>query len=607
MPKGDLAENAIDQLSIGVARVGRNHELLGFNQRFVDWFSPNIPEEELLGADFYQALGFPFFFEGTYAPFYFACKDNKQTRTIVGELDETQPREGYEFNPKLSTCKRIFLLVVTPLFEGANFCNYIVEIVDYSESTRLELRLDMLKSAGSELTEVVDQYQVFNEEEQKTRLIELIKQHMITTLKQDVFEIRILEPGPKKRLIPFLSFGLNPDAAQRELFAESNNNGITGYVADSGEPYICDDAQNDAHYRQGAINARSSLTVPLIFCNKVIGVCNVESFQPHAFSKKDETFLQLYAKDLAFAIHLHRSISNKLHEVRMNWANRISQDIVPISSQIFDHSLSAYTSLNLSAPETIRLNASELIKESDELSCKLTEIKNAVRSAKQVTRGNQLDPDDYPESWQDAIEAYPNIVKFLAHKRALFVSKDDPTVVIEQLDKLGCQVDVVRSTRNALEALKAFKYDLVFTERNPDGVYFEFDPDKKEAGRNAFGFNVYDIHEGDNYFVPVEGNEEDQNDRQRVHDEVYVQRKLDAYFFKQALDELKLEHSPFFIVCVFNSEYDPTHIVNGLTKYNHGWMQPMFFVSPKSPKALLKCVNDYMIVREDVNSNNSQR
>ena len=41
-------------------------------------------------------------------------------------------------------------------------------------------------------------------------------------------------------------------------------NGVTGFVAATGKSYLCEDTREDPLYLEGAQNARSSLTVPVM-------------------------------------------------------------------------------------------------------------------------------------------------------------------------------------------------------------------------------------------------------------------------------------------------------------------------------------------------------
>ena len=66
-------------------------------------------------------------------------------------------------------------------------------------------------------------------------------------------------------------------------------------MAATGKSYLCENASQDPLYLKAFEGARSSLTVPLLLHNEVIGTFNVESPQPRAFSENDLLFLEIYA------------------------------------------------------------------------------------------------------------------------------------------------------------------------------------------------------------------------------------------------------------------------------------------------------------------------
>ena len=78
---------------------------------------------------------------------------------------------------------------------------------------------------------------------------------------------------------------------------------MTGFVAATGQSYLCPDTTNDPLYLEGAAGARSSLTVPLIYHGTVIGTLNVENAQPNAFDDRDRQFLEIYARNVASALN----------------------------------------------------------------------------------------------------------------------------------------------------------------------------------------------------------------------------------------------------------------------------------------------------------------
>jgi two-component system, sensor histidine kinase SagS len=105
------------------------------------------------------------------------------------------------------------------------------------------------------------------------------------------------------RLIPLLTEGMTPLAANRELYARTENNGVTGFVAATGRSYLCPDTTKDPLYIEGATGSRSSLTVPLIIHGGVIGTLNVESPQPGAFDDRDRQFIEIYGRNIAAALN----------------------------------------------------------------------------------------------------------------------------------------------------------------------------------------------------------------------------------------------------------------------------------------------------------------
>jgi two-component system, sensor histidine kinase SagS len=118
----------------------------------------------------------------------------------------------------------------------------------------------------------------------------------------DFMEIRLLDRATN-RLIPLLTEGMTPLAANRELYARVDGNGVTGFVAATGKTYVCTDTTKDPRYIEGATGSRSSLTVPLTIHGTVIGTLNVESPQPDAFDQRDQQFIEIYGRNIAAAIN----------------------------------------------------------------------------------------------------------------------------------------------------------------------------------------------------------------------------------------------------------------------------------------------------------------
>jgi sigma-B regulation protein RsbU (phosphoserine phosphatase) len=77
---------------------------------------------------------------------------------------------------------------------------------------------------------------------------------------------------------------------------------ITGWVVQNRQPLRVGDVSADPRYIQFSPEVRSELAVPLIYRGEVLGVLNVESDRPNAYSESDEEMLSTLAGSLAAII-----------------------------------------------------------------------------------------------------------------------------------------------------------------------------------------------------------------------------------------------------------------------------------------------------------------
>jgi GAF domain-containing protein len=86
--------------------------------------------------------------------------------------------------------------------------------------------------------------------------------------------------------------------------------GITGWVARHNEPVLIPDVREDPRYIDVASDTRSELCVPLVVGSQVIGVLNVESPQPNAFTSDDLRLLSTLAHNLGVVTELARLVES---------------------------------------------------------------------------------------------------------------------------------------------------------------------------------------------------------------------------------------------------------------------------------------------------------
>ena len=94
--------------------------------------------------------------------------------------------------------------------------------------------------------------------------------------------------------------------------------GITGWVALTGEPLNVPDVKSDPRYIAGDQSVRSEVCVPLSVGNSIIGVLNVESTEPSAFSTDTVRFLSTLAAQLAVMIENAR-LFRRIAQSEKDW------------------------------------------------------------------------------------------------------------------------------------------------------------------------------------------------------------------------------------------------------------------------------------------------
>jgi PAS domain S-box-containing protein len=100
--------------------------------------------------------------------------------------------------------------------------------------------------------------------------------------------------------------------------------GITGWVAHSGEPLLVGDVSRDPrHYAmEESKDTQSELAVPIRLKEKTIGVLDVQSVERDAFSQDDVSILQTLADQLAVAIE-----NARLYEQTQRQSERLAQTL----------------------------------------------------------------------------------------------------------------------------------------------------------------------------------------------------------------------------------------------------------------------------------------
>jgi two-component system, sensor histidine kinase SagS len=334
-----------------------------------------------------------------------------------------------------------------------------VTVRDITEERLQQQKLAAIHKAGVELANLTPE-EVFQMEVDDR--IELLKANILHytrhLLNFDVIEIRLLDQVTQQ-LVPLLAEGMDPDAMGRPLYARPRGNGVTGFVAATGKSYLCEDAREDALYIEAFRGARSSLTVPLIWNEQVIGTFNVESPEPRAFTGSDLQFLEIFSRNVAVAL-------NTLELLVAQQANAAQKSVEAIHSAV---ALPVDEILNdaVNVMERYIGHDSEVVERLQDILRHARDIKQCIQKI-----GQRMAPAEaVPATAQ--IEKRPK----LANRRVLVVDADETirNDAHQRLDRYGCEVETAHEGREAVLMVRyRMAYDVIIADiRLPDMTGYE--------------------------------------------------------------------------------------------------------------------------------------
>jgi CheY-like chemotaxis protein/PAS domain-containing protein len=433
------AERILGTLPDALAVVDAELRILWANAAFDDWCGGSCT-----GKGFYDALGSPETLGPDYQPFHTALA-GKRAVTRLHNRDH-----------------RYLELHVTPIQETnqsgqARISQLIALGRDVTAEVNQQQKLDALHQAGRELSALSADQLADMSAEERIELLKLnIRRFTHDLLHYDVVEIRLLDPQTG-RLEPLLDEGMSPEAAKRILFPRTEGNGVTGYVAAKGRSYLCSDTTADPHFIEGSPGARSSLTVPLISQDRVIGTFNVESPKLNAFGAEDLQFAEIFGQKIAAALHTLELLSAEKRSTASQSIEAVNREVaLPV-----DEILAAATAV-----------LDRYIGHDPEMAEKLRKILAGARSIKQCIQkvGEDIAP---PTAGPKPGERLHTRLKGL---RVLVADHDDRVRRSAHgiLGRFGCVVETAGDAQEALTMARLSTYDAILTDiRLPDISGFE--------------------------------------------------------------------------------------------------------------------------------------
>ncbi len=445
------SERILATIPDGIAVVDFDLKVRWANPAFEAWCGGSA-----VGRGFYEALGSPRIEESEFCPFHTAltgpsgqapvttllhCRGNRHIDLHISAVHEPDGRQ--------------------PLFMALGR--------DVTAMVHQQQKLVALHKAGRELAALSPEQLA---EMTVAERVELLKQNIRRLthdlLHYEVVEVRLLDRRTG-RLEALLQDGMFPEAAERPLTADTEGQGVTGWVAAMGQSFLCPDTSTEPLYLKGAPGARSSLTVPLIFQDQVIGTFNVESPQPNAFHEEDKQFLEMFSHEIAAALHTLQLLSAEKRSAATQSLEAVSREVaLPV-----DDILALATTI-----------LDRYIGHDAEMADKLRRILAGARSIKACIQqvGEDLGPAVEPPGDK------PPVPPSLKGLRVLVADNDDRVrrTAHSLLGRWGCVVETARDGQEAVMMARLGTYDAILADiRLPDMPGDEVYRKVREAQPNA--------------------------------------------------------------------------------------------------------------------------
>jgi len=424
-------ENVLKHLPEGVAVLDASLQIRWCNNRFFELTGRTEPDSvSPVGLSFHNAFGSPQIVGPDFSPFHTALAAGSPARTTyrVGE-------------------KTYFDVLAAPVYaDGAEYPSLLVVTVRDISAEQLQVeKLKAIHQAGEDLGDLApEDLASMKFDERKELLKQKIVQHTKSVLNFETIEIRLLNERTN-RLEPLLNVGMTAEAAARELYAEPQGNGVTGFVAATGKSYLCRETSTDCLYLRGAVGACSSLTVPLMHHSRVLGTFNVESTKSNAFSEQDQQFLELFCRDLAVALNtLELLVFERATTVSEHSTLLLRDAAKPVDEILND----------------IAWLQTKYVGFDPEAAGRLQRMLKQTRTIRQLIHG--VGEKVVPKAASPGLHQAPPRPK-LKQKRVL-VADGDETVrqaAHELLARYGCDVETAHNGEEALLMIRSFHYDVV--------------------------------------------------------------------------------------------------------------------------------------------------
>lgn len=425
-------EQILEGMPDGVVLLDSDNQILWSNGRLCQWSGC----ESVIGKNFYIVLDSPEILGPDFCPFHTALATGTASSSTLRSSDH-----------------RYYHVHAAPVHETDGPASHlIVTVRDVTQEMLQQQKLAAIHQAGMELADLTPDELLQMAVEER---IELLKANILHFTKDllnfDVVEIRLLDPRTD-RLETLLATGMEPEAEERVLYAKPQGNGVTGFVAATGKSYLCEDTSEDPLYLSGAKNAKSSLTVPIVLHDEVLGTFNVESPEPRAFTESDLQFLEIFTRDVAAALNtLELLVAEKASTAAASAEAIHSAVALPVDEILLDA---------VNVMEKYIGHEPEVVERLQRILQNARDIKQVIQKVGQKMAPAQAHPHP-PELQRPA----------LVSRRVLLVDEDSSVqkAAHDLLERFGCAVETAPDGAQAIYMVRNSGYDVVISDiRLPD-------------------------------------------------------------------------------------------------------------------------------------------
>lgn len=340
----------------------------------------------------------------------------------------------------------IYEVTAAPLRASAGEVAEVVGLVqNVTARHRLQEKVNAIDAAGRELVRLdADAVADLDVGERLEWLQEKIDRFAHGLLHFDHYIVRVLD-AKTNGLDAILFSGLSREAADIPIYRALEGNGISGYVAATERSYICPDTSLDPRYLPGLEQAGSSLTVPLMMHDQVVGVLDVESHETAAFTEDDRQFAEIFGRYIAIALNILKLLAVE----RSTSTGQLAEDVAAELSAPLNDITSSITRLLSQRTDDPALRR--------ELQAAIENVERAKRTLRSITESPGI-RGIAPESPQrDPI----------VYNRHILVAEDDEIIretIADVLSKSGARIVMARDGQEAVTLLRAESFDLVISD-----------------------------------------------------------------------------------------------------------------------------------------------